>query len=163
MKHLQQTYDRLSVFHVACPPMKNNDNISMIARSAGCFGCSKVIITGQNNVDSHISREIDVEIVKKNSLLPVLKAYKEDGFTLIGLEQSAKSISMHNFRFMTTPVLFVVGNETKGMSEEIMEQMDYLIEIPLICKPFSLNVAVAASICFARYAEQIGHSVPHFG
>lgn len=54
---------------IACPVMKNNKNISMIARSASCFGASKLIITGQNRIDPHISRDINLEeLLKKKNL-----------------------------------------------------------------------------------------------
>ena len=61
---------------IACPPMKNNKNISMIARSAGCFGADKLIITGQNKVESNISRDADIIIEKHNSIIPVISKYE---------------------------------------------------------------------------------------
>ena len=137
---------------VACPPMKNNDNISMIVRAASCFGASKVIITGQNRVNPPISRDCPIEIEYRNSILAVVNTYKAIGYTMIGLEQNEYSFCLSDLNYFTDRVFLVVGNETKGMDKEILDLMDMVVEIPLVGEPFSLNVAMAASICLCHLA-----------
>ena len=44
------------------------------------------------------------------------------------------------------PTIFILGNETHGVSQSIMDMSDYRISIPMANGVESLNVAVTASI-----------------
>jgi len=144
-----------SPFVIACPVMKNNKNISMIARSASCFNVDKLIITGQNKIDQHISRNIKLQIENHRSIIPVISKYKLDGYKIIGLEQSFGSTSLHKCKFVDVPTLLIVGNECRGIDIEIMECVDELVEINHDDYPHSLNVAVATSIFLYEYTKQL--------
>lgn len=139
---------------VACPAMKNNKNVSMIARSASCFGATKFIVTGQNRIDPHISRDINIPIENHRSILSVISKYKLDGYKIVGLEQSPKSIKLEEYTFEEVPMLLIVGNECKGIDPDVMACLDEIIEISLFGKPTSLNVAVAASVFLYEYTLQ---------
>jgi len=144
---------------VACPVMKNNDNISMMARSASCFGVKTFITTGQNKVDSHISRNCSIDIQSHRSLLPVIKKYKEGGYRILGIEQTKDSIPLSSYCFLNTPTLLVVGNECSGMSQEVLNELNDTIEIPLAGEPYSMNVAAALSICLYERSKQFGEVI----
>lgn len=156
MISIQHMYRHNKDVVVACPPMKNNDNVSMIARSAACLGAKHLVLTGTNRINEHISRECYIEISNHRTLLPVLQKFKHDGYFLVGLEQCDKAKSITDYKFPERDIVFVVGNETRGMDIETQNIMDVMIEIPLFNRPYSLNVAVATSICLAEYARQFG-------
>lgn len=141
-------------FVVACPTMKSNCNISMLIRSASCFGATKVIITGNNKVNDQIARDYDIPVEHRNSLLPVITKHKKEGFKIIGLEQTTESNSLFSYKFSKEPTLLVVGNETRGIEDQYLKQLDEVIEIPLFGMPHSLNVAVATSVILFEYAKQ---------
>ena len=54
-----------------------------------------------------------------------------------------KSIYDFNWEF---PVCVVLGNEVKGISEELLHMSDYSVEIPMQGIKQSLNVSVAAGV-----------------
>ena len=141
-------------FVVACSEMKTNANISMLARSASCLGAKRFIITGRNRIDNHIARDFDIEVKHHQSLLPVVKKYKINGYKIIGLEQTTNSNNLYEYLFEDVPILLIVGNEAKGMDQEVLDCLDEVIEIPLFGRPHSLNVAVAATLCLFEYAKQ---------
>lgn len=147
-------YNNNGKIAVACPPMKSNVNISMISRSASFFGISELIVTGQNRITKHISRECTIPTSYHNSLMPIILKYKDMGYRIIGLEQSVNSQNLFNYRFPETPVLLVAGNECTGMDQKILDVLDDVLEIPLLGNPHSLNVAVAVSVCLYEYAKQ---------
>ncbi len=155
MKNLVLSEPNRAMLAVACPVMKNNDNISMMARSASCFGVDTFIITGQNKINSHISRNCRMDIKHRRSLLPVLKEYRSMRYEILGIEQSEGSIGLSECRFLDGPTLFIVGNECGGISKEIMDVLDDIIEIPLAGEPYSLNVAVALSVCLYERSKQL--------
>ena len=143
-----------SLLGVACPQMKNNKNVSMLARSAACFGASIFVVTGNNKVDSHISRDAKLEYVHVNSLIPRLEFCKKNGWKIVAIEQSDSAKSIFEYSFANGPTMLVVGSETKGVSDDILKMADDIIEIPRFGGPNSMNVAVAGSIVIAEFAKQ---------
>lgn len=143
---------------IACPVMKNNKNISMIARSASCFGAKLLIITGQNKVDDHIARDYKIAVEKHRSLLPLIDKYSAYGYRIIGLEQGLEAFKLNDYKFEGLPTFLVVGNECNGIRKEIRDKLDKVVEIPLLDLPYSLNVAVATSIFLFEFAKQLGQS-----
>jgi len=116
---------------------------------------SQVIATGNAKVNSKIARDgaEQVNLVTKNSLPPVLKKLKQDGYTLVGLEQTTNSNNLHDFKFPHKCVL-VVGAEREGLSQDCLDCLDYTVEIPVWGLPYSYNVASATSLAVYEYCRQ---------
>ncbi len=55
-------------------------------------------------------------------------------------------------------IALILGNEGKGLSQEILSQVQTRIQIPMAPGIESLNVAVAASIILCEAARQRGES-----
>jgi tRNA G18 (ribose-2'-O)-methylase SpoU len=140
---------------VACPPMQSHVNLSRIVRVAGCCGVEKVIACGHAKVDRKIARDgADAVIVEVHrSLPPVLKKLKADGYRLVGLEQTTNSESLYTFRFERRTVL-VAGHERQGLTDDVLELLDHVVEIPVYGLPYSYNVATAATMALYEYCRQ---------
>ena len=140
---------------VACPPMRSNVNLSRIVRTAGCCGVRRMICCGNAKVIEKIARETGdsptIEIHR--TLPPVLKKLREGGRELVGLEQTADSRSLFEFRFKRKTVL-VVGNERLGVPEEVLRLLDHTVEIPVYGLPYSHNAATAATMALYEYCRQ---------
>src|SRR5437762_8818171 len=78
---------------IACAPMRSHVNLSNIVRTAGCCGITRLIACGHVKVDKTIARDgaDQVQIEVHRTLSPVLKELKQEGFTLVGLEQTTNS------------------------------------------------------------------------
>jgi tRNA G18 (ribose-2'-O)-methylase SpoU len=83
----------------------------------------------------------------------VLKELRTDGFRLVGLEQTTGSQSLHQYAFPRR-VALVIGNERTGLSEDILELLDDVVEIPIYGRPHSLNVANATAMALYEYCRQ---------
>ena len=142
-------------FIIACSPLRSHVNLSTIMRMAGCSGVNKVIATGNAKVNAKIARDgaEQVELMTKNSLPPVLKKLKQDGYKLVGLEQTTNSSSLHSYEFPHKCVL-VVGSEREGLSQECLDLLDATVEIPVWGLPYSYNVASATSLAVYEYCRQ---------
>lgn len=140
---------------VACPPMQSHVNLSRIVRVAGCCGVEKVIACGHAKVDRKIARDgADAVVVEVHrSLPPVLKKLKADGYRLVGLEQTTNSESLHTFRFEPRTVL-VAGHERQGLTDDVLELLDHVVEIPVYGLPYSYNVATATTMALYEYCRQ---------
>ena len=136
-------------------PMRSNVNISNIVRTAGCCGITRLIACGSPKIDKTIARDgaEQVQIEVHRTLPPVLKELKVAGYTLVGLEQTTNSISLHEHRFVRRTAL-VIGNERLGLTDEELRLVDAVVEIPVWGLPFAYNVANATAMALYEYCKQ---------
>jgi tRNA G18 (ribose-2'-O)-methylase SpoU len=143
---------------VACPPMRSNVNLSRIVRAASCCGVRRMICCGNAKIIGKIAREtgdtIEVEIHR--TLLPVLKRFKEEGYQLVGLEQTENSQCIYDFPFQRRTVL-VIGNERLGVEDDTLAILDQTVEIPVYGLPYSHNAATATAMALYEYCRQYPH------
>jgi len=140
---------------VCCAPMRSNVNLSNIVRTAGCSGLTRLVACGFGKIDRTIARDgaDQVKIEVHRTLPPVLKALKAAGYTLVGLEQTTNSVSLHDYRFPRRTAL-VIGNERLGLTEEELRLVDAVVEIPVWGLPYAYNVANATAMALYEYCKQ---------
>lgn len=140
---------------VACAPMRSNVNLSTIVRTAGCCGVQRMIVCGNARIDRTIARDgadaVQVEV--RNSLAPTLRKLRDEGYRLVGLEQTTNSSNLHSYGFAQRTAL-VIGNERSGLSEAELDLMDDCVEIPVWGLPYSYNVATATAMALYEYCRQ---------
>lgn len=115
----------------------------------------KLVLCGNNKLITKIARDgaEELEIVVRRTLLPALKAFADDGYRLVGIEQASRSQNIHDYTFKERTLL-VVGNERLGISQEILDALDDVIEIPVYGVPHSFNAATATSMVVYEYCRQ---------
>ena len=140
---------------LACAPLRSSVNLSRLVRLAGCSGVAKIIHAGSRKVDPNIARDAaeTVEVVTKRSLPPVLQRYRKSGFQCVGLEQTTGSQSLYDFQFDRQSVL-VIGAEREGLSQEVLDCLDAVVEIPVFGQPASYNVVTATTMAVYEYCRQ---------
>jgi tRNA G18 (ribose-2'-O)-methylase SpoU len=140
---------------IACAPLRSHVNLSNIVRTAGCCAISKVIACGNAKIDRTVARDgaDQVEIEVHRTLPPVLKELRQQGYQLIGLEQTTNSQNLHTFAF-PRKIALVIGNERLGLTEEELKFIDTCVEIPVWGLPHSYNVATATAMAIYEYCKQ---------
>jgi 23S rRNA (guanosine2251-2'-O)-methyltransferase len=76
------------------------------------------------------------------SLITILKA---DGVSVVAVEQDEHSVSLHDF-VAPSQVAYIFGSETEGVARLILDQVDTILELPMLGMKESLNVSVTAGI-----------------
>ncbi len=153
--------------------IRSTHNIGAIFRTAEGFGVQRIIISGyspyprRDNDDRlpHIADKITQQIHKTalgaETMVPFtyietpnLSQLKQDGYHIVGLEQSSRSHLLPNY---TPParVALLIGEEVAGITQDLLDQCDSVIEIPMHGQKESFNVSVATGI--ALYALQYPH------
>jgi tRNA G18 (ribose-2'-O)-methylase SpoU len=147
--------DRPRELIVACPPMRSNVNLSRIARAAGCFGVRRLICCGTARLTAKIARDATEQLALEvhRTLPPVLKRLREEGYQLVGLEQTTDSHCLYDFAFQRGTVL-VIGKEREGIEEELLGLVDCTVEIPSYGLPHAHNAATATAIAMYEYCRQ---------
>lgn len=140
---------------LACAPMRSNVNLSRIARAAGCCGVTRIVCTGPAKLDRKIARDgADTVLVESHrSLPPVLEKLRGEGFRLVGLEQTTGAVDIHHYAFPRETAL-VIGNERTGLTQEVLDLLDDVVEIPVWGMPFSYNAATATVMALYEYCRQ---------
>jgi len=79
---------------------------------------------------------------------------------IVAVEQSATSVAYDKFDYQL-PIALVVGNESVGMSKEVIDLCDGVVELPMYGVNVSLNVMVSLGIVMYEVLEkataQLGH------
>jgi tRNA G18 (ribose-2'-O)-methylase SpoU len=78
---------------------------------------------------------------------------KKEGIKVVGLEVTDVSKPFDQIRY-PNPVCLVVGNEALGVSREVLELADEIVEIPMFGFKNSVNVAVAFGIVVFEVLRQ---------
>jgi tRNA G18 (ribose-2'-O)-methylase SpoU len=91
---------------------------------------------------------------KKVSTLATIKELKKKGIQILVVEQSKRSISYKEFE-PKFPVAIVVGNETEGVSKEILDEADVIVELPMFGVNKSFNVWGSAAVIAYKVLEFI--------
>lgn len=130
--------------------LQDPGNMGTIIRSAEAAGASGIMLS-QGCVDIYSPKVVRstmgslfrVPVFVSGDLKIDIDKLKKKGVTVYGAHLNGDS--MYNMNF-TGPVAFLIGNEGKGLSEEIGEEADFLLKIPMKGEVESLNAAVSASI-----------------
>ena len=140
---------------VVCAPLRSKVNLSRIARAASCCGLERIVCAGPAKLDRRIARDgaDTLRIETHRTLPPVLCQLREQGHRLVGLEQTTDAHDLHHYRFQRQTAL-VVGNERTGLTPELLELLDDVVEIPVWGLPYSYNVATATAMALYEYCRQ---------
>jgi tRNA G18 (ribose-2'-O)-methylase SpoU len=140
---------------VACAPLRSQINFSRILRTAGCCGVRRVIGCGTAKAIGKVARDaaVEVRVEVHRTLGPVLAELRSEGYELVGVEQAAGSESLHTCAFQRRTAL-VIGNERSGLTQQELDLLDRVVEIPVWGLPHSYNVATAASMALYEYCRQ---------
>jgi len=130
-------------------------NLSRIVRAASCCGVRRVICSGNAKVLGKIARDAgdSLQVEAHRTLPPVLRRLRQEGYHLVGLEQTNDSQSLFEFPFRRETVL-VVGNERLGIDPELLRLLEATVEIPVYGLPYSHNVATATAMALYEYCRQ---------
>ncbi|MBC7869051.1 TrmH family RNA methyltransferase [Candidatus Saccharibacteria bacterium] len=148
--------------------IRSTHNVGSIFRTCEGFGVTKLILSGYTpypavNDDTrlpHIANKLTAQIHKTalgaEIIVPFqyqahaeLSLLRTQGFTIVGLEQDERSIMLADYK-PPKKIVLLLGEEVEGITNDLRNQCDNLIEIPMMGKKESFNVSVAAGI--ALYA-----------
>ena len=76
---------------------------------------------------------------------------------IVAVEQDARSIPFHTAQY-AFPLAIIVGNETSGVSKDVLDMADIIVEMPMWGINTSLNVMVSAGIILYEIMKQHGNS-----
>ena len=127
-------------------------NVGSIFRSADGFGASKIYLTGytacpprEDLSKTALGSENSVPWEHFENPIEAARSILKSGISLVLIEQTRKSLPIYDMKWQF-PLCFIVGNEVKGVSEELSNMATIHAEIPMRGVKQSLNVSVATGV-----------------
>lgn len=139
--------------------LRDPGNLGTILRSGEGAGVTGVILS-KESVDifnpkvirSTMGSVFRVPFCYVEDLKETIKEMKAAGITLYAAHLKGTD-NYEAFDYKKSSA-FLIGNEANGLSDEISEEADCLVKIPMAGKVESLNAAMAASILMFEVARQ---------
>ena len=137
---------------MVCDHIQDTNNLGAIARSAASFDFNVMCIPERRSarlnertfkISSGGLEKID--IVEYKSIFTLIKKFQSMDIWTIGLDMNGDQ-SIQNFDVGNQFLAFFIGSEENGLSNEIQNKLDEVLNISTTDKIESLNVSVAAGI-----------------
>ena len=162
----QSPPSKLSNVKVMLHNIRSLHNVGSMFRSSDAFGISELLLSGYTPRPPRpeinktaIGAEEFVKWSSWDDLEKMCTALKNDGYTLIGLEQTDKSIALPDFDAKSyDKICLVMGNEITGIDDLLIPHITEFITIPQYGHKHSLNVSVAAGVMLYALLEKLWDS-----
>ena len=129
-------------------------NVGSIFRTSDSFLIEKIIISGYTATPENSRMEKtalgssdSVDWEYSDDIIETIKKLQKKDVKIISIEQADESLKIEKFNPLSgTKYAFIFGNEIDGVSDDIINVSDEVVEIPQVGTKHSLNVSVAAGI-----------------
>lgn len=143
--------------------IRSAHNVGSVFRSADSFKVDKVWLCGicatPPSAEIHksaLGAEFSVEWGYVKDTLSLVKRLKEEGYTVLSVEQTVNSVMLDKFKPETgRKYALVFGNEVDGVQQEVVDASDGVLEIPQYGTKHSLNISVSAGIVLWHIASTL--------
>jgi len=135
-------------------------NVGSVFRTCDAFAIEKLMLCGitcappnREITKTAIGATESVSWEHHYEIKDVLITLKNEGYTLVGIEQTDASIMLDDKPIKDQKTALIFGNEVEGISDHILPLIDYCIEIPQFGTKHSLNVSVCCGIVLWEYCQ----------
>ncbi len=157
MKSKRKTLDEKADIRVILHNIRSAYNVGSIFRTSDARGVKHIYISGYTPAPIDKFQRQRKEISKtalggqfsvswsKENIFKIVEKLKKEGFKIYSIEQSEDSISYRDLK-KEEKMVFILGNEVRGLSNDILSKSDAVVEIEMAGQKESLNVSVAFGI-----------------
>ena len=142
--------------------IRSMHNVGSVFRSADAFLINGICLCGFTPQPPHrdihktaLGATDSVDWLYYEKTVDAVLALKARGYKVLAIEQTEGSILLHEYVQSSTPTAFVFGNEVDGVSDEVIQVCDGVIEIPQWGMKHSLNISVAAAVVLWEFVRSI--------
>ena len=133
-------------------------NFGAILRSGLAAGVQGVIVPSKRMaplndtvIKTSAGTALQMPIARVKNLVQSLYQLKERGYWVVGADQNA-STDIYSYNW-NKPLALVVGSESGGIHDAVLEQCDSVVSIPMYGPVESLNVSVATALFVYAVAQ----------
>ena len=144
--------------------VRSEMNVGSVMRTADAFLIERIVLCGITpqppKPEIHktaLGAEESVDWQYYPTTIAAVEDLKRDGYLICSIEQVHDSVSLEQFIVEKgQKIAVVMGNEVKGVSQEVVDASDMCVEIPQHGTKHSLNISCCAAIVMWHvYAHSI--------
>ena len=148
---------------VVLDDVRSMHNVGSVFRTGDAFRIESVYLCGITSTPpmaeihkTALGAEDSVTWKYFDTALEAVETLKAEGYEVYSVEQAHGSTMLQNF----TPInnkkyAVVLGNEVKGVHQEVIDASDGCLEIPQFGTKHSMNVSVTGGIIIWHFAKNI--------
>ena len=148
---------------VVLDDVRSMHNVGSVFRTADTFRVAEVVLCGITGCPPHaelhktaLGAEDSVSWRHFDTALEAVNTLRAEGYTVLSIEQVEHSTKLPRFcAERGRKYAVVLGNEVKGVHQEVVDASDGCLEIPQLGTKHSLNVSVTAGIVIYDFARQL--------
>lgn len=140
--------------------LEDPQNLGAIIRTADVLGAHGVVIPKDRAasvtpavVKASAGAVSHMPIARVVNLAKVIRDLKKEGVWIVGADSSS-SMPVNQQDLKNLDIALVIGNEGKGLAQNIKSECDFLVSIPQRGKVSSLNASVAAGVLMYEIIRQ---------
>jgi tRNA (guanosine-2'-O-)-methyltransferase len=142
--------NRTNHFTIAMEDVYQLHNTSAVMRSCEVFGIQELNVIEQKfgkRIDTEIAMGAQkwVDINRFNSMKSCIDNIRDKGYKIIATTPHNDSCFIHEFDISSKSAIFF-GTEKEGLSQEVLNEADGFLKIPMVGFTESLNISVSAAI-----------------
>jgi tRNA (guanosine-2'-O-)-methyltransferase len=154
--------NRTNHFTIAMEDVYQLHNTSAVMRSCEVFGIQELNVVEQKfgkRIDSEIAMGAQkwVDINRYSSMQNCIDDVRKKGYQIIATTPHNDSCMLHEFD-ITKPSAIFFGTEKQGLSQEVIDQADGFLKIPMVGFTESLNISVSAAIIIQDITSRLRQS-----
>ncbi|MCT4629100.1 RNA methyltransferase [Winogradskyella sp.] len=153
---------RTKHFTVATEDVYQLHNTSAVIRSCDVFGIQEINIVEEVN-SKRIDREIAmgaqkwVDLNRYHTTKSCLDDLRSKGYQIVATSPHAQDCDLIDFD-ISKKSCFFFGRETEGLSQQVIDQADCFLKIPMVGFTESLNISVSAAIILQHVTSKLRKS-----
>lgn len=148
---------------VVLDDVRSLHNVGSVFRSSDAFRVKDIYLCGITAVPPQpeihktaLGAEDTVSWKYFKNTMDAVNELHEMGYVVYSTEQVEGSIKLQHLELDRTKMYAIImGNEVKGVKQEVVDNSDGCIEIPQFGTKHSLNVSVTAGIVIWEFAKQL--------
>ena len=153
---------RTKHFTVATEDVYQLHNTSAVMRSCDVFGIQELNIVEEVNsksIDNEIAMGAQkwVDLNRYHSTTDCIKDLKAKGYQIVATTPHIEDCELIDFD-ITKKSCFFFGRETEGLSQQVIDQANCFLKIPMVGFTESLNISVSAAIILQHVTAQLRKS-----
>lgn len=141
-------------FIIVLDNVRSMNNIGSVFRTSDAFRIEGIFLCGITATPPHkdiyktaLGASESVEWNYYKSTVDAIQNLKSEGYIIVSIEQAENSLMLSDFEISKgKKYAIILGNEVKGVLQQVVDISDYCIEIPQFGTKHSFNISVCCGI-----------------
>jgi|APGre2960657404_1045060.scaffolds.fasta_scaffold00499_3 tRNA (guanosine-2'-O-)-methyltransferase len=158
--------ERTNYLTIALENIYQEHNASAVIRTCDCFGIQTLNVIEKENqyalkrdIALGAGRWVDLKNFNEgdNPSIDCIKKLKKENYTIVATSPHAKQWSIHDMP-LEKPIALFFGTERRGLSQELINEADLLVHLPMYGFTESFNISVSVAIALNTLRQRLEKS-----